>query len=396
MAAISNNKKALDWIHRCLEGEDLGIAYSMIGIDGMSPLHLATKAHNLAMVQEIIQYKPVRASAALDFWRRSAIHLAASFYHPGVISDLIRDNLNIEATDEMGKTPLEYFFKRFGELHGSEAEDSECEESEDQDSEDQDSEDEDEEKHALVSNTGEIVPTYDQNSDPEQTPQDGNVKDPDNHDAGFYDRQQHHTTQTSKAKDNEDDDEKNAESDDDPGCSTEKLDRGPTLADQKRKTFIEIASKKPDYRDNEGRTILHYAVEHTDMDTIGELISKGHDLEAKDANARTPLHHAIYTGRQKIAMELIRPSPFFNFGAVKVFAKDNKGHTPLMLAAERGYKPVVEYLVETLSSTTYKEPQIAPPEKKNLNRDKSSMSPDTDEDQSGILARNYLVKQRFT
>jgi ankyrin repeat protein len=64
-------------------------------------------------------------------------------------------------------------------------------------------------------------------------------------------------------------------------------------AERKRKIFLEFALKNPSSRDKRGRTFLHHAVEHTNIKTIEELLSKDYDIEAKDAAGLTPLHLAL-------------------------------------------------------------------------------------------------------
>lgn len=272
----------------------------MVGIDGMSPLHLATKMGHLRTVERMIRDEHLQTFTMLDYWKRSVVHLAAHLEDPEILSTLIRKNPQIDNIDEIDRTPIQYLFKRRGALYDSEDE-----------------------------------------NETEDVQRSGGLR-----------------------KD---------------------------LAAFKHKivVFVEIASKNEGYRDNKGRTLLYYAVEHTDIPTIERLISQGYNLEAKDASGMTPLHFAISIGRPKIALKLLGALSGLKSTVANAFSRDNRGYTPLMYAAKHGYKTVVEYIVETILSTAGEEQQIALSEKKKLNRDKSSASSDMEEDQSGILARNH-------
>jgi ankyrin repeat protein len=62
------------------------------------------------------------------------------------------------------------------------------------------------------------------------------------------------------------------------------------------------------------------------------------DVNAADKQGLTPLHYALLADNQDVAMALL------NHGA-NPNVKDNKaGHTPLILAAAKGYKQVTGLL----------------------------------------------------
>ncbi|KAH7129075.1 hypothetical protein EDB81DRAFT_888842 [Dactylonectria macrodidyma] len=74
-------------------------------------------------------------------------------------------------------------------------------------------------------------------------------------------------------------------------------------AENKRNIFVELALKRPDYHDGEGRTFLDRAAQETDYDTISKLL-QGHPVDAQDLESRTPLHYAIIASRTEVALAL--------------------------------------------------------------------------------------------
>ncbi|EAT77183.2 hypothetical protein SNOG_15518 [Parastagonospora nodorum SN15] len=86
-------------------------AYDTVGIDGMSPLHLATKNGHARLVEKIMKKKRLRTTTGVDFWGRAAIHLAASHGHGAITKLLLGNDSQFDAVDEIGKTPLEYLLK---------------------------------------------------------------------------------------------------------------------------------------------------------------------------------------------------------------------------------------------------------------------------------------------
>ncbi|KAF3034502.1 hypothetical protein E8E12_004796 [Didymella heteroderae] len=119
MAAISGSRAAMEWVSKCSRGrEDRANAFDMVGTDSKSPLHLATKSGNAFWVETIIRKKRIRTTTGNSFWKRSAIHLAASHGHDTIITVLLKEDSQIETADEIGWTPLEYLFEVYGELQG--------------------------------------------------------------------------------------------------------------------------------------------------------------------------------------------------------------------------------------------------------------------------------------
>ncbi|HBL98661.1 TPA: hypothetical protein DDZ86_03400 [Candidatus Dependentiae bacterium] len=63
---------------------------------------------------------------------------------------------------------------------------------------------------------------------------------------------------------------------------------------QKVQALVEDLGMDLKFTDNDQCTALHYAAEHSRMkDVIKYLLSKGGDVDAKDGDGLTPLHHAI-------------------------------------------------------------------------------------------------------
>ena len=82
------------------------------------------------------------------------------------------------------------------------------------------------------------------------------------------------------------------------------------------------------YRDTNGRTVLHCAVEH--IDVVKYLINECNcNIMVTDKDGRTPLHYAALLGTAEV-IEF-----FLSTGNCDPLAKDNEGKTPLQLAKER-------------------------------------------------------------
>uniref|UniRef100_A0A1X7SNZ1 Uncharacterized protein n=3 Tax=Amphimedon queenslandica TaxID=400682 RepID=A0A1X7SNZ1_AMPQE len=83
------------------------------------------------------------------------------------------------------------------------------------------------------------------------------------------------------------------------------------------------------YRDTNGRTVLHYAVKH--IDVVKYLINEGNcDIMATAKDGQTPLHHAAsWLGTPEVIEFLL------STGDCDLLAKDNKRRTPLQLAKRR-------------------------------------------------------------
>ncbi|KAF3054087.1 hypothetical protein E8E11_011412 [Didymella keratinophila] len=257
MVAISRSFIATSWVSKCLgTKEDKRNAYTMAGIDGMTPVHLATKSDNVEMVGKIIDKKRMRTTTTMDFWRRSAIHLATHYDRVSIISVLLREDSQIDNADEIGMTPLEYLFESGGE--------------------------------------SQIVEDLQYMSiDPEHTSESGALKDLGKADAGTTRHEESDTERGLEDEDHGESDKSGAKPIDGPQKDTVDLDpqtsedKQQDLVNRKQENFVEIASKRLDYHDDRDGTLLYYAIEHTNIETIGQLISRGYKLESKDAAGLT-------------------------------------------------------------------------------------------------------------
>ena len=82
------------------------------------------------------------------------------------------------------------------------------------------------------------------------------------------------------------------------------------------------------YRDTNGRTVLHCAVKH--IDVVKYLINEcNYDIMVTDKDGWTPLHVATRRGTAEVI------EYFLSTGNCDPLAKDNEGKTPLQLAKER-------------------------------------------------------------
>ena len=90
-------------------------------------------------------------------------------------------------------------------------------------------------------------------------------------------------------------------------------------------------------RDEEGATLLHWAVDGNQKAVIEMLLAGGADVNARKSNGVAPLHIAAAFGRCDLALLLL------NKGA-DASATDKKGRTPLSIARRRGLAPMVDLL----------------------------------------------------
>ncbi|KIL90085.1 hypothetical protein FAVG1_06823 [Fusarium avenaceum] len=131
------------------------------------------------------------------------------------------------------------------------------------------------------------------------------------------------------------------------------------LNKEKSQQFLRFAMASPTCRYSHGRTFLHSAVEIADPDTIGDLIKRQFDLNAKDNDGRTPLHYAILGGRENMAILLINGFDLATSSEngrgkkhidASLSAGDFHGTTALMFAVEKKLKEVVKTLLSKQES----------------------------------------------
>lgn len=84
---------------------------------------------------------------------------------------------------------------------------------------------------------------------------------------------------------------------------------------------------------------MHQAVEGDNFEAVQELLGRGFDANASDADGNTLLMLAVKEGHGDIARALV------DAGA-QVDARNRYGETPLMLAAMKGHKEIALYLLD--------------------------------------------------
>ncbi|WP_353280143.1 ankyrin repeat domain-containing protein [Wolbachia endosymbiont (group B) of Silvanus unidentatus] len=105
----------------------------------------------------------------------------------------------------------------------------------------------------------------------------------------------------------------------------------------KEESLLENSYKNIYARDENGRTVLHYAV---DAKTVRLLVEKGVNVNAADVEGYTALHLAVTEKRLEIVRELIKSGADVN--------AEEYGNKciPLHLACMVGEKEIVEELVK--------------------------------------------------
>jgi ankyrin repeat protein len=92
--------------------------------------------------------------------------------------------------------------------------------------------------------------------------------------------------------------------------------------------------------DHTGKTLLHHAVENGRSAHIFDfLLDRGFDINAKDIEGRTALHFSAMVGNLSAVRRLLERGPEHQLSEM-----DIHGQTPLDLAAAVGHREVVEFL----------------------------------------------------
>ncbi|WXC67156.1 hypothetical protein SNK03_012925 [Fusarium graminearum] len=112
--------------------------------------------------------------------------------------------------------------------------------------------------------------------------------------------------------------------------------------------FCRIAMENPAHRYGNGKTFLHCAVKIADETTILTLLDK-FDIDTKDDDGHTALHHAILAHRTTIAISLINGKLGDHpVQAANPSVPDVRNMTPLIMAVRENLVLVTEALVDVL------------------------------------------------
>lgn len=91
--------------------------------------------------------------------------------------------------------------------------------------------------------------------------------------------------------------------------------------------------------DEEGKALLHYAVDNELSDLVVLFLEHGADVNGLTRDRNTPLHVASLNGHFSIMRVLLKAGALVN-------AKDDRGRTPFHLAAINGDQTMMKYLLE--------------------------------------------------
>ncbi|KAM7212774.1 Ankyrin repeat-containing domain protein [Rhypophila decipiens] len=96
-----------------LRDEEKNIALRSVGLDGMTPFHLAVTSGDNAKLDYVIGLaRHSRTMTETDVWGREAIHIAASMENLGITGTLLSNGSGIEQFDDIGKSPVDYLLIR--------------------------------------------------------------------------------------------------------------------------------------------------------------------------------------------------------------------------------------------------------------------------------------------
>jgi len=97
-----------------------------------------------------------------------------------------------------------------------------------------------------------------------------------------------------------------------------------------------------DARDKEGRTALHHAAMAGDILVTAALLNAGADPDIRDKSGRVPLHYAVLSCKPDLAAMLLAAE-------ADPFITDRNEQNPLDLAEEKGCEEVEQTIKSSLS-----------------------------------------------
>lgn len=101
-----------------------------------------------------------------------------------------------------------------------------------------------------------------------------------------------------------------------------------------------------DAADWRGRTALYFAASEGKVDMIEFLLEQGADVSTRDSDLWTPLHAAVLFGRNEAARCLLEHGADANAKACDLFHYHPEFDTPLGIAVDKAYAPMVRLLLQ--------------------------------------------------
>ncbi|KAF5245195.1 hypothetical protein FAUST_1850 [Fusarium austroamericanum] len=111
--------------------------------------------------------------------------------------------------------------------------------------------------------------------------------------------------------------------------------------DPNLKSLLAKDSIDTDFRDKDGKSLLHYMAQVGDETIVTLLLAKCANPDLRDISGKSPLHYTAEAGHSAIAEILIATK------MVDPDSSDTNGRTPLSLAARAGNVAVVQLLLTT-------------------------------------------------
>ncbi len=101
--------------------------------------------------------------------------------------------------------------------------------------------------------------------------------------------------------------------------------------------FIHLDEVTPHSRGANGETPLHWMATLGDSRGIALLLQAGVEIDAVDNNGDAPVHEAVVSRQLTAVRTLVGAGAAF-------YLRNSEGKTPLELAKEDGFSPIVEFL----------------------------------------------------